>query len=327
MNVVKIAEHGDRRVIEANAVPSHDIGTFPNSGNPNTLTAQKKSYAVPKSPIIADQPTFVYDRGIDHGRPAYVWGVALNGVKIEPSANEFFQGPGGPNSDWTVEALSDEVYLGEDCNNAHIQPNGEYHYHGVPSGLIERLTAGQASGSMILAGWAADGFPIYYAFGPRDPDTLDSELIELRPSYQLREGDRPGDGETAPDGAYSGRFVRDYVYEAGSGDLDMCNGRNGVTPEFPEGTYYYLLTDRFPFAGRCLVGHPSDDFKIGGANGPRNRPMGGRQSPEEILARMDRNGDGRISQNEARGRLKDNFAARDKNNDRFINTEELRLKR
>jgi hypothetical protein len=32
------------------------------------------------------------------------------------------------------------------------------------------------------------------------------------------------------------------------------NGRIGVTPEFPEGIYYYMVTDEFPFFSRCLKG-------------------------------------------------------------------------
>jgi len=47
------------------------------------------------------------------------------------------------------------------------------------------------------------------------------------------------------------------------GDLDECNGREGITPEFPEGTYYYVITNEYPGVPRCFVGTPSSDFKIG----------------------------------------------------------------
>jgi hypothetical protein len=39
-----------------------------------------------------------------------------------------------------------------------------------------------------------------------------------------------------------GRYVEDYDYTAGSGDLDQYNGRFCVTPEFPTGTYAYFVT-------------------------------------------------------------------------------------
>ena len=51
-----------------------------------------------------------------------------------------------------------------------------------------------------------------------------------------------------------GAFTQDFEYIEGFGDLDECNGREGVTPEFPEGIYYYVVTDDFPFFSRCLKG-------------------------------------------------------------------------
>ena len=45
-----------------------------------------------------------------------------------------------------------------------------------------------------------------------------------------------------------GAFTQDFEYEEGYGDLDECNGRVGVTPEFPEGIYYYVVTDAFPIS-------------------------------------------------------------------------------
>ena len=36
--------------------------------------------------------------------------------------------------------------------------------------------------------------------------------------------------------------------------LDDCNGRTGVTPEFPDGIYYYMATDSYPYFSRCVKG-------------------------------------------------------------------------
>ena len=33
-----------------------------------------------------------------------------------------------------------------------------------------------------------------------------------------------------------------------------CNGRSGVTPEFPKGTYHYYATDSYPYLQRCVKG-------------------------------------------------------------------------
>ena len=42
------------------------------------------------------------------------------------------------------------------------------------------------------------------------------------------------------DQGYNG--IDDWNYVGGMGDLDECNGRWGPTPEYPEGTYYYVST-------------------------------------------------------------------------------------
>ena len=54
-----------------------------------------------------------------------------------------------------------------------------------------------------------------------------------------------------------GAFSEDYEYVKGSGDLDQCNGRTDVTPEFPCGIYHYYITDTYPFIQRCEMGTPS----------------------------------------------------------------------
>lgn len=67
-----------------------------------------------------------------------------------------------------------------------------------------------------------------------------------------------------------GAFTQDYQYVAGSGDLDECNGRTGVTPEFPDGIYHYYLTDTFPFGQRCVKGTAIDGGGFGPPPGPLN---------------------------------------------------------
>ena len=64
----------------------------------------------------------------------------------------------------------------------------------------------------------------------------------MRSSWQIKKGQRTG----GPGGNYDGRFTADHEFVKGSGDLDESNGRFGVTPEFPKGTYYYCITDEFP---------------------------------------------------------------------------------
>ena len=138
-----------------------------------------------------------------------------------------------------------KMNLGIDENHAHVQPTGAYHYHGLPTGLISRLRTekGPAGKDMLLIGYAADGFPIYAESGYTKADDASSPMKKLKPGYRLKKGNRPK-GDNGPGGKYDGTFTQDYEFTKGGGDLDECNGRTGVTPEFPDGTYYYR-GDRF----------------------------------------------------------------------------------
>jgi len=195
--------------------------------------------------------------------PAYSFGVLLNGVEVDPVAAEPWPHTkpvtNSHNWNWNLEATM--VDIGLDCNTAHVQPTGKYHYHGVPKLYLESITSN--SNEMLHVGWAADGYPIYYAYGYSTSNDNSSSMKMLSSSYQLKSGDRPGDGDSAPCGSYTGVYSADYEYVENLGDLDECNGREGVTPEFPEGTYYYVITNEFPGVPRCFVGTPSNDFKIG----------------------------------------------------------------
>jgi hypothetical protein len=196
---------------------------------------------------------------------------ALNSVKFDPAtagrcndAGECSLARGEGN--WNIEALGHETFdFGDDMNHAHVQPNGAYHYHGIPELLIDFL--GDKDG-MTLVGWASDGFPVYARYGYADPENSQSQLKALTTSYRLKsqpDENRPNTLTAILGGPNAnsninkpipmGAFTQDYEYVEGLGDLDECNGIFGVTPEFPNGIYYYVVTDDFPFFTRCLKGN------------------------------------------------------------------------
>ncbi len=260
-NEFSITTSGDLRKITANNIPQHDVGLFGNSPgalNPNSITEQNSRYDIDLAPSMANSKTYLLNNG-----PAYSFGILLNGVEVDPVAAEPWPHTkpvtNSHNWDWNLEATM--VDIGLDCNTAHVQPTGKYHYHGVPKLYLESITSN--SNEMLHVGWAADGYPIYYAYGFSSADDNSSSMKMLSSSYQLKSGERPGDGDSAPCGSYTGVYSADYEYVEGLGDLDECNGREGVTPEFPDGTYYYVITNEFPGVPRCFVGTPSNDFKIG----------------------------------------------------------------
>ena len=113
-------------------------------------------------------------------------------------------------------------------------------------------------------GYAADGYPIYYKYLYTDSTNANSGISAFQSSYTLKNGTRSGDGITAPNGIYDGTYVQDYEYISTLSELDECGGRFGVTPDYPNGTYYYVLTDNWPYIPRCLKGKYVDNsFRIG----------------------------------------------------------------
>jgi len=280
-NRVTIKIVGKHRVISSNGIPEHKTGSFPNRGNPNRITEQRYVYRVPAKPKQARRTTEL--KG--------AFGVAINGVPFDPGAAEFYVGQQG--TKWQYEPLSGAIALGIDVSHAHVQPNGAYHYHGLPTGLLENVAISDKKHSPLI-GWAADGFPIYAVYGIKSSPNKENshaeekpKVVALKSSYQLKKGKRPGGKQ--PGGKYDGTFVGDYQYVKGSGDLDECNGMFCKTPEFPDGTYAYFLTEDWPVIPRKFKGTPSNDFAKGpgrGGNrgrrfgprfGPRHRPPGGRR--------------------------------------------------
>ncbi len=256
------------RTITANGLPDHATGTFPNRGNPNRIAPQSYRFRMTATPSPAASETPV---------GMHPFGIAVNGVPFDPGAAEFWNG----DRRWQFEPLAGYLLarggLGVDDSLAHVQPNGAYHYHGLPTRLLDRL---EWKKKMALIGYAADGYPIYGPYAYTRPGDATSPLKLLRSSYRVRLGNRPsGPGE--PGGAYDGSFTADFEFVLGHGDLDACNGRTGVTPEYPKGTYYYVVTQDWPFVPRRYRGTPDASFLRQGppGGGQRGPGLGGPPGP------------------------------------------------
>ena len=241
---------GTERTLTANGIPDHPVGTFPNSGNPNSISTQSVSAAYTLNPEKTSTSTTL-------GGPRGVTGYILNGVKIDAGTAGTCSDNGTScamappmQGNWSIEALGQTSFnFGDDANHAHVQPTGAYHYHGIPEGFVSRLDKGVA---MTHIGWAADGFPIYARYGYSDAMDTNSEVVTIQSSYQLKTTPEPNRADVS---MYPmGTFTQDYEFIEGSGHLDACNGRTGVTPEFPQGIYHYFATDMFPFLQRCVNG-------------------------------------------------------------------------
>lgn len=235
------------RVITANGLPNHATGAFPNAHNPNSIRAQVYEYELPTSPTKTSKSTYNVPQP---------FGIAINGVIFDPYAAEWWRND--RSSGWQKNALSPNNDLGLDSNHAHVQPSGAYHYHGIPDGLVATLDARRHS---PLLGWAGDGFPIYLSRGYKKAKDAGSGVKTLTSGWALKKGSRQG----GPGGSYDGTYEEDYAYDSERGDLDKANGRFQVTPEYPNGTYCYILSSSYPVIPRRFVAPIASSFvKSGG---------------------------------------------------------------
>ena len=249
---VSITLEGDRRCVVSNGVPNHDIGAFPNRGNPHSFRSQRHRYCFDATPERGSTPRY--------GTP--IVAVALNGIPARPGTADWYDrsSPRGHSRDsrsgWNLEGMGSADKLGMDANNAHVDNRGIYHYHGVPP-QIARTAGG------TLVGYAADGFEVH------------DVGADAKPSYRLKAGTRP----SAPGGRYDGRYLQDWEHVPGSGNLDECNG--GLL----DGRYVYFVTETFPYWPRCHWGEVSSDFRPrrggapGGPGGPGGPGFGGPGHP------------------------------------------------
>ena len=226
-----------KRIFTANGIPNHTTGQFPNRGNPNSISSQNYRYEMPASPQLSGS--------IKHFNMGK-FGIALNGIPFDPATAECYgkiRGQiGSGNCDWKEEAIvNGRGQLGLDSSNAHVQPNGAYHYHGIPNGLLASLPAED----IVKVGYAADGFPV-----------MVSKSAAFKSGYQLKTGTRPG-GANAPSGQYDGSYTADFEF-VNTSDLDECNGT------MIGGQYTYILTREFPYIPRCFKGTPDSSFDARG---------------------------------------------------------------
>ena len=258
---VEITEKDGYRHITSNGIPEVPTGKFPNRNNPNSIRPQNYHFKVTLTP---KQTGKLQPIGMSN------FGVALDGLPYDPAAAEWWNHD--PRSGWQKEAFGPGFKtLGIDQNMAHVQPTGAYHFHGLPSFML----AQNPGDSMTLVGYAADGFPIYGKYGYVDAKDASSRVKTLKSSYRLKSGTRP----SGPGGKYNGTYTQDFEYILGSGDLDQANCRFGVTPEYPDGTYFYVLTETFPYIPRYWQGTPDSSFAKGGPGGRRGGFGMGRQGP------------------------------------------------
>jgi hypothetical protein len=232
------------------------------TGNPNPMRAQA-------DPAVTFTLLPAQTGSIDVSAHIVAW--AKNGVKFDPATAEVCPSSGAKQytcptvtsgTTYNIEALGQSLFsAGVDNANAHVQPNGAYHYHGMPTKYMKWLASGQTDTTTAVAvqhyfiGFAVDGFPIYAKYGYGNSLDAASAVREIKSSFRKKTT-----GELSSErigfGLAIGTFTQDFIYDptGTGGDLDECNGRFAKSPEFPSGIYTYYITEDFPFIMRCLKG-------------------------------------------------------------------------
>ena len=102
-----------------------------------------------------------------------------------------------------------------------------------------------------IIGWSYDGFPIYGPYGYEK--STGGNITQLRSGYSIDiKANRP------PTAVFPQEFfIEDFTWDTNTNEkyLDANNGRFGITPEFPKGTYAYFAT-----FDTTLISDSSDPF-------------------------------------------------------------------
>jgi len=228
-NNVLISKNENNLCIASNSLPDHEMGKFPNRGNPHTIREQNVEFCVTLDPV--KNKKFKFIKG--------TIGIAINGIQFRPNTAGYYDPSAksghSRNGDkrWSLDIFGAKNKLGLDINNGHVGPNGLYHYHGIAKTLM------RTSGSSLI-GFAGDGFEIHYVGS------------KVTSGYKLKTALR----SSGPGGKHDGSYNEDYLHHSIEGVLDECNGGE------MDGRFVYFVTDTYPFVGRCLRGDISSGFGV-----------------------------------------------------------------
>ncbi len=222
-NVQSVYYDATYAYISTTGIPSYNIGPWTN--NPNTPSNQNKIYRIKRNPT---------NNATHTATPFGNIGVWSNGIGIFNAKDGMSYNNAGV---WNQNALYYEGISFDACLG-HPAPGGNYHNHVNPSCLYNHNNSSVHS---PILGYAFDGYPIYGAYGYASP-MVAGALKRMVSSYVLSSNSTRANGPAVSATYPNGCFCEDYIYSAGSGDLDQYNGRTCVTPEYPGGTYAYFVT-------------------------------------------------------------------------------------
>ena len=241
---VSITATDSECTVMSDGIPNHDF----NDNSANFVTdaaAVERTLTFTQNPSIAATATPISQTFWD--------AIMLNGVVVDLLSAGCYRPNSpmaGPDGNVLAGCMDGAPWapgnrFGADMHNAHLQPDGTYHYHGGPEAMFDDNPG--ANGSPVI-GFAADGFPIYGSYF-LDGTGMVRKAVS---GYELKSGTRPG-GQMNPGGTYDGTYIQDYEF-TNAGDLDECNGM------MVNGQYGYYVTDTYPWILNCHSGTRHSSF-------------------------------------------------------------------
>lgn len=236
-------------------IPTYDVGPW---DDPALGSNQNFVFSISRNPVEAAEHILLSEGHI---------GVWSNGLSVFDVHNGISY---RTKDTWHVDGTRAADFQNP-CDGFAAE-NGEFYSRTAPSCLY--IPDASAIEHAPILGYAFDGFPIYGGYGFANADGSGG-VVRMQSSWQHRnmtERNSLPDGTQLPEELWGpavsedyplGHYIEDYIYVAGSGDLDAHNGRFCVTPEYPNGTYAYFATvnaeqiPQFPYViGKSYYGTP-----------------------------------------------------------------------
>jgi len=217
-NAVAFADLNDFWV-KSNGLPTTQISLSPYT--PYEAVAKNYVFKFPRQRNIQEAATKI--------KTSNFIGVAIDGVPFKtPKSGKTHN---YNNNIFTENDVLNPINFPKTDGSGLVGSDEAFYYSTDP----KRLYTKDPRYHSPIIGYAFDGWPIYGPYGFANTDGTGGIKI-MTSSYAFKTV--PRSNGNMPDGT----FIEDFEYIEGKGTLDQYNGRDCVTPEYPNGVYAYFVT-------------------------------------------------------------------------------------